>query len=90
MNKAELIKKMANDAAISKTEASNALDAFINGVSKSLNQKEGKITITGFGSFSKRRRKARIGRNPRSGEEVKIKATNVVKFKPSKKLKDAI
>lgn len=90
MTKAELIEQMASDAEISKTAAGDALDALINGIVKALKSKDGKITLTGFGTFSKSKRKARIGRNPRTGEEIKIKAANVAKFKAGKKLKDAI
>jgi len=90
MTKAELIEHMATDAGISKTEAAAALNSFIGGITKALKKKDGKITLTGFGTFSKSRRKARKGRNPQTGEEIKIKATNVVKFKVGKKLKEAI
>jgi len=90
MTKAELIEQMAQDAGISKTAASAALNSFIDGVTKALKKKDGKITLTGFGTFSKTRRKARKGRNPQTGEEIKIKAHNVVKFKPGKKLKEAV
>ncbi|MFZ5570447.1 MAG: HU family DNA-binding protein [Thermodesulfobacteriota bacterium] len=90
MTKAELIEMMANDAGISKTAADAALKSFIDGVTKALKKKDGKVTLVGFGTFSKSRRNARKGRNPQTGEEIKIKATNVVKFKPGKKLKEAI
>ena len=90
MTKAELIEKMATDAGVTKVAAGAALDSFIDGVTKALKKKDGKVTLVGFGTFSKGRRKARKGRNPRTGEAIKIKAANVVKFKPCKKLKDAI
>ena len=90
MTKAELINHMAAKAGITKTEAANAINAITDGVVKSLKPKNGKITLTGLGTFSKSRRKARTGRNPRTGEPLKIKATNVVRFKPSQKLKGAI
>ncbi len=90
MTKAELVEKMAKDAGISKVAASAALSSFIDGVTKSLKKKDGKVTLVGFGTFSKVRRKARTGRNPQTGESIKIKACNVVKFKPGKGLKDAI
>ena len=90
MTKAELIEKMANDAGISKTEAGKAIESFIEGVTKALKKKDGKVTLVGFGTFSKSRRKARKGRNPQTGESIKIKASNTVKFKPGKKLKDSI
>ena len=90
MTKAELIDKMAADAGISKVAAATALNSFMESVTKALKKKEGKVTLVGFGTFSKVRRKARKGRNPQTGEAIKIKASNVIKFKPGKKLKDAI
>ena len=90
MTKVELVEKMANDADISKAAAGKALSSFMEGVTKALKKKEGKVTLVGFGTFSKTRRKARKGRNPQTGEAIKIKAANVVKFKAGKKLKDAI
>jgi len=90
MTKAELIDQMAKDAGISKAAANKALESFVDGVTKALKKKDGKITLTGFGTFSKVRRKARKGRNPATGEEIKIKASNTVRFKPGKALKDAI
>jgi len=90
MTKAELVEKMAQDAGISKTAAGEALNSFMDGVKKALKKKDGKVTLVGFGTFSKVRRKARKGRNPQTGEEIKIKACNVVKFKPGKDLKESI
>lgn len=90
MTKAELVEKMASDAGISKVAAQTALNSFMDCVSKTLKKKDGKVTLVGFGTFSKVRRKARKGRNPQTGEPIKIKASNVVKFKPGKKLRDSI
>ena len=90
MTKAELVEKMANDAGISKVAASAALSSFMEGIAKALKKKDGKVTLVGFGTFSKIRRKARKGRNPQTGAAIKIKASNVVKFKPGKKLKESI
>jgi DNA-binding protein HU-beta len=90
MTKAELVEKMAKDAGISKVAAAAALDSFMDGVTKALKKKDGKVTLVGFGTFMKGRRKARKGRNPQTGETIKIKAANVVKFKAGKKLKDAV
>ena len=90
MTKAELIEKIAGDAGISKTAAAAALDSFTTNVTKALKKKDGKITLVGFGTFSKVRRKARTGRNPQTGESIKIKAHNVVKFKAGKKLKESV
>ncbi len=90
MTKVELIEKMATDAGITKAAAGAALASFIEGVTKALKKKDGKVTLVGFGTFSKVRRKARKGRNPQTGEAIKIKAANVVKFKAGKTLKDAV
>lgn len=90
MTKAELIDQMAKDADITKVAAGAALESFFVNVGKALKKKDGKVTLVGFGTFQKTRRKARKGRNPQTGEPIKIKATNVVKFKPGKKLRDAI
>jgi DNA-binding protein HU-beta len=90
MTKTELVEKAAIDAKISKVAAAAALNSFMASVTKALKKKNGKVTLVGFGTFSKIRRKARKGRNPQTGEPIKIKASNVVKFRPGKKLKDAI
>lgn len=90
MTKAELIEAMAADAKISKAAAGAALESFMANVTKALKKKDGKVTLVGFGTFSKVRRKARKGRNPQTGEPLKIKARNAVTFKAGKKLKDAI
>ncbi len=90
MTKAELVDKMAKDAGISKVAASTALNSFMEGVTKALKKKDGKVTLVGFGTFAKIRRKARKGRNPQTGEPIKIKATNVVKFKPGKTLRESV
>ena len=90
MTKADLIEKMAKDAKISKVAAGKALDSFMGNVTKALKKKNGKVTLVGFGTFQKSRRKARKGRNPQTGEMIKIKAKNVVKFKPGKKLRDSV
>ena len=90
MTKAELIEQAAKDANVSKVAAAAALNSFMDGVTKALKKKNGKVTLVGFGTFSKVRRKARKGRNPQTGAPIKIKASNVVKFSPGKKLKDAV
>jgi len=90
MTKAELVEKAAKDAKVSKVAAAAALNSFIGSVTKALKKKDGKVTLVGFGTFSKVRRKARKGRNPQTGAPIKIKARNVVKFKPGKKLKDSV
>jgi DNA-binding protein HU-beta len=65
MTKEELVEKMANDAVISKAAAGKTLDSFIDGITKALKKKDGKVTLVGFGTFSKFRRKARKRRHPR-------------------------
>ena len=90
MTKAELVDKAAKEAKISKVAAAAAINSFMDGITKALKKKDGKVTLVGFGTFSKVRRKARKGRNPQTGAPIKIKATNVVKFRAGKKLKDAV
>jgi DNA-binding protein HU-beta len=90
MTKAELVEKAAKEAKISKVAAATAINSFMDGITKALKKKGGKVTLVGFGTFSKVRRKARKGRNPQTGAPIKIKATNVVKFRPGKKLKGAV
>jgi DNA-binding protein HU-beta len=83
MTKAELVEKAAKDAKISKVAAAAALNSFMEGVTKALKKKGGKVTLVGFGTFQKVRRKARKGRNPQTGAPIRIKATNVVNRKPA-------
>ena len=90
MTKAELVEQMAKDTGISKSAANAALNSFTDSITKALKKKDRKVTLLGFGTFSKVRRKARKGRNPQTGKEIKIKASNTVKFKAGKKLKGAI
>lgn len=89
MNKSELIDAIAEGADISKAAASRALDTAIDAVSKALKGGD-QVTIVGFGTFQVRERAARTGRNPRTGEEIKIAAAKVPAFKPGKALKDAV
>jgi len=90
MNKSDLIDCMAKDAKISKVAALKALNSFTGNVTKALKKKDGKVTLVGFGTFAKIRRKARKGRNPQTGDPIKIKACNVVRFRAGKTLKDAV
>lgn len=85
MNKAELIAKLSDDAGITKTQANAALDSFVEAVTKTL-KGGGKVTLVGFGTFSVSKRSARNGRNPQTGEVIKIKARKVAKFKAGKEL----
>ncbi len=89
MNKTELIDEIAKAADISKASASRALEAVIDSITSTLKQ-EGSVTLAGFGTFAVSARAARTGRNPRTGEEIKISASKVPKFKPGKALKDAL
>jgi DNA-binding protein HU-beta len=88
MNKSELIAAMAQSLN-SKRDAESALDSLLNAISATLG-KGGKVTLPGLGTFKVSKRRARTGRNPRTGETIKIKAHNVPQFAPGKKLKDAI
>ena len=90
MTKTELVGQMAKDAGITKTAANAVLNSFIDSITKELKKKGGKVTLIGFGTFLKVRRKARKGRNPQTGAPIKIKASNAVKFKAGKKLKEAV
>ena len=85
MNKAELIDKLAKDAGITKTQANDVLDSFTNAVTTSL-KKGDRVTLVGFGTFSVSQRSARNGRNPQTGEVIKIKARKVARFKAGKEL----
>jgi DNA-binding protein HU-beta len=84
------VEQMAKDAGISKAAANKALSSFVDAIKKTLKKKDGKITLVGFGTFAKVRRKARQGVNPATGEKIKIKARNAVRFKAGKSLKDTI
>ncbi|MBT3093099.1 MAG: HU family DNA-binding protein [Candidatus Thiodiazotropha endolucinida] len=89
MNKAELIEAMAESADISKAAAGRALDGMVDAVTKAM--KEGDtLALVGFGTFSVKERAAREGRNPQTGETIKIKASRIPSFKAGKALKDAI
>ena len=90
MTKAELIDKVAKDAGISKVAAAAALQSFMDNVTRALRKPEGKVTLVGFGTFTKSRRKARKGRNPQTGAPIKIKAATVVRFKAGKALKESV
>jgi DNA-binding protein HU-beta len=89
MNKAELIEAVAEAADISKAAAGRALDAVVDTVSRELKRDE-QVAIVGFGTFLVKKRAARSGRNPRTGETINIAASKVPTFKPGKALKDAV
>ncbi|NNF51903.1 MAG: HU family DNA-binding protein [Gammaproteobacteria bacterium] len=89
MNKGELIDAVAASADLSKSDATDAVDAVLKHITRSL-KKGDQVSLVGFGTFSVKRRAARMGRNPRTGESIQIKASNVPSFKAGKGLKDAV
>ena len=89
MTKAELVDFIAEKAELTKADAARALEAVIEGVTAGLKE-SGKVTLVGFGTFTAKEREAREGRNPQTGETVKIAARVVPGFKAGSKLKDAL
>jgi DNA-binding protein HU-beta len=85
MNKAALIGKVAKDADVTKAVAATAVESFLDGIVGSLKRGQ-RVTLLGFGTFGITKRKARTGRNPQTGEAIKIKAKRAVKFKAGKEL----
>jgi DNA-binding protein HU-beta len=89
MNKTELIEHISKHADISKAAATRALEATLSAVKTTL-KKGGEVSLVGFGTFAVTKRAGRTGRNPRTGEAIKIKSAKVPKFRPGKGLKDAL
>ncbi|MDP5053943.1 MAG: HU family DNA-binding protein [Congregibacter sp.] len=89
MNKSELIDAIASAADINKSDAGRALDAVVDSITDTLKRGD-QVALVGFGTFSVKHRAARDGRNPQTGETIKIKASNVPGFKAGKALKDAV
>lgn len=89
MNKAELIAAVAEQAGITKTQASKAIDAITDNIAAALHKGES-VTLVGFGTFDAKKRAARTGRNPKTGEAVEIPERRTPSFKPGKGLKDAV
>ncbi len=89
MNREQIIERIAKDAKVSKAQANRALKSTFDSITTSL-KKGKKVSFVGFGTFSVSKRKARTGRNPQTGESIKIAATKVPKFKPGMKLRDAV
>lgn len=89
MNKAELIAAVAEQAGITKTEASKAINAVTDNITAALVKGES-VLIVGFGTFEAKKKEARTGRNPKTGEAIEIAARTVPGFKPGKDLKDAV
>ena len=94
MNKTELIDKTAKAAGLSKKDTAAVVNAMLDTSKKGIIAAElragGKVTIPGFGTFEARKRKARKGRNPQTGEEIKIKASTAPAFRPGKGLRDTV
>ena len=89
MNKTELVAAMAEKAGLSKKDAEKALNAFVESIEETL--KEGdKVSLVGFGTFETRERAARDGKNPRTGEKIKIAASKIPAFKAGKAFKDML
>ncbi|HEY0914073.1 HU family DNA-binding protein [Solimonas sp. SE-A11] len=89
MNKTDLINAVANKAELSKADAGRAIDSLFEVVAKALKKRD-KVSLVGFGTFQVRERKARTGRNPKTGAPLKIKASKTPSFKAGKALKDAV
>jgi len=89
MNKSDLIDSIADNSGLSKADAGRALDGFTAAITKAL-QAGDSVSLVGFGTFAVKRREARAGRNPRTGETIQIKASNNPSFKAGKALKDAV
>lgn len=89
MSKADIVDKIAKDAGISKAASEKAVNAFIEAVTNSL-KKGQTVTLIGFGTFSVGKRAARVGRNPKTGATIKIKAKKVARFRPGTALKNAV
>lgn len=89
MNKSELVDAIAAKADLQKAQAARALDAVVDSITEAL-QQDDNVSLVGFGTFSVKHRAERKGRNPRTGEEITIKAAKVPNFKPGKGLKDAV
>ena len=89
MQKSDLVEKIADEAGISKAAADRALKSLLDSVTRAL-KKGDRVSLVGFGTFSVSKRAARTGRNPRTGETIRIKASKAPRFAPGKSLKDAV
>ncbi len=89
MNKADLIDQISKMTSATKAETERLLDAFVDTVSKNIKKKDG-VKLVGFGTFGVSDRKARVGRNPQTGEEIQIPARKVPVFRPGKELKESV
>jgi DNA-binding protein HU-beta len=89
MNKSDLIDAIAANSGLNKADAGRALDGFTSAITGALKRGDS-VSMVGFGTFAVKRRAARAGRNPRTGETIQIKASNNPSFKAGKALKDAV
>ena len=89
MNKQDVVNAIATATGLTKVDSAKALDALLDTITSAL-KKGDKVTLTGFGTFEPRKTKARVGRNPQTGEEIQIKAARVANFKVGKNLKEAV
>ena len=89
MNKQDLISSVADQSGLTKADAGKAVEAVFDAITASL-KKGDEVRLVGFGTFSVSKRKASTGRNPATGAEIKIPASNQAKFKPGKGLKDSL
>lgn len=89
MNKSEIVEAVAKSTGISKSASEKAVDSAFNAIKGALRRGQS-VTLVGFGTFRVGKRAARVGRNPRTGEEIRIKAAKVPKFSAGKALKDAV
>jgi len=90
VNKNDLVAAVADKTDLPKAKAAEVLDAVFETITAALKKKDGEVRLVGFGTFSKSRRKAGVGRNPRTGEQIKIASSVSVRFKAGKALKEAL
>ena len=89
MNKNDLVSKIAQESGVTKTMATKSLDTILSCITEAMAKGDG-VQLVGFGTFQVAKRKARTGRNPQTGKDIKIPAKTVPQFKPGKALKDAV
>lgn len=89
MNKAQLIESVSKNTQLTKVDVELAMNAIFETIRKSV-KKGDDVTVVGFGTFTKTKRKARMGRNPQTGKEIKIPAMTLPKFRPGREFKDAV
>ena len=89
MNKAELVEAISKVTSATKADTERTLDAFVDVVTKNIKKKDG-VKLVGFGTFAVSHRKARVGRNPQTGEEIQIPARKVPVFRPGKELREQV